>query len=336
MKRTHAALAAGLVTLTVAGLVGCSTGSDDAEGPKPAGGDSPKIAYVAKDMSYGWFQNEGEGVSAAADAAGYSAIVMDSRSDANTQQSNIDTALAQGVAGLILVTQDQNLGPAVAAQTAAANVPLVAVDDPIKRADDTPVPFVGMATEQIGEAVGDLLVGAAEERGWDLADVGVAGMTFDEVDVCKQRTDATLSAIQAGLPTISAERYVEANSVGNNTDGGLQAMQGLITAYPDVEYWLVYGCNEEGVVGAIRALEATGRGDTSCGVGLGDGALAVIEFEKGTPAYCGSVFADSKKHGETAVQLIVDFVENGVEIPEETLVPGVAVTVENWKEVFAS
>lgn len=336
MTRTHKAsmivLAAAMALVTgCAASGGASNGNSDSETK-----ESATLAYVSKDMSFGWFQNEGSGVTEAADAAGYSALIMDSRSDANTQQSNIDTALAQGAAGVILVTQDQNLGPAVATQLDAADVPLIAVDDPIKRADGSAIPFVGMATEQIGESVGTLLVDAAKSRGWQLADVAVAGMTFDEVDVCKQRTDATLASIKSGLSGIPAESYFETNSVGNNTDGGLQAMQGLITANPSVKNWLVYGCNEEGVVGAIRALEAAGQGDTSCGVGLGDGALAKIEFEKGTPAYCGSVFADSKKHGETAVQLIVDYLENGAELPAETLVPGAEVTVDNWSEIFTS
>jgi ABC-type sugar transport system substrate-binding protein len=63
------------------------------------------------------------------------------------------------------------------------------------------------------------------------------------------------------------------NYAGANTDGGLQAMQGLLTANPQVKNWLVYSCNEE-AWSAPFARSNKRQGQDSCGVGLGDGALA--------------------------------------------------------------
>lgn len=335
MKRTHVLVATSLVAF-VGLMTGCAAAGSSSSGTSDGDSGGGSIAYIAKDLSQGWFQNEAGGVKKQATADGYTTLEMDSRGDANTQASNIDTALTQGAKGVVLVTADQKLGPAVVTRLKSADVPLVAVDDPIKDAEGNPVPFVGMATEEIGTSVGNLLADSATERGWAASEIAAAALTFDEIDVCKQRTDATTASLKSKLPDLPATNYFEANSTGNNTDGGLQAMQGLITAHPNIKYWLVYGCNEEGVVGAIRALEATGQGDTSCGVGLGDGALAKIEFGKGTPAYCGSVFANSAKHGETAVKLITDFLKNGTAIPTETLIPGTEVTVDNWEDVFGS
>jgi L-arabinose transport system substrate-binding protein len=292
------------------------------------------VAYVVKRMDQGWYQNQAKGVEEGGAASGLEVSVLDSRFDAAVQQSNLDTAFSQGVGGIILVIQDQKLGPQVLAQAADNGVAVIAVDDPIEDAQGNAAPFVGMDTQQIGDSVGTMLADAAKARGWNPADIGVAGLTFNEVSVCTDRTDGAKAALQAAMPELTAEQFFEANYAGANTDGGLQAMQGLITAQPNIKNWLVYSCNEEGVVGAVRALEAAGLDADSCGVGIGDGALAKIEFEKGTPAYCGSLFANSVKHGETASTLMADYLLNGTPIPPVTLVPGEEVTSENWSTVL--
>jgi L-arabinose transport system substrate-binding protein len=330
MKRNSTLLATSMIAIAiVASVAGCSAA---AGGSASAGGG--KIAYISKDLSQGYFQTEAAGVKKQAKASGYTAIIMDSRNDANTQSSNLDTAVTQGAKGVVLVTQDQKLGPAVAAKLAAAKIPLVTVDDPIVDANGKAVPFVGMDTKQIGTDVGQLLSDSMKKKGWNSGDTAAASITYDQIDVCQQRTDATKAALVSKLPDLSKANYYNASSADNSTDGGLQAMQGLITAHPNVKHWLVYGCNEEGVVGSVRALEAAGQSASSCGVGLGDGSLAKIEFAKGTADYCGSLYVNSAKHGEMAVKLIADFNKTGKKIPAQTLVPGTEVTVENWKTIF--
>jgi L-arabinose transport system substrate-binding protein len=347
-----------LTTLVAAGMVFTACSSDDKPSPAaveetvapvkdtatsvtetaPPATTGPavkkKVFYIAKRLDQGWFQNEAKGVEKESGAVGLDLTVLDSRFDASVEQSHIDTAVSQGAGGVILVIQDQKRGPAVLTQASAAGISVIAVDDPIVDSKGVAAPFVGMATTEIGKDVGTLLVEAATERKWSAADIGVAGLTFNEVSVCTERTDATKAAIQSGLSGIPAGQFLESNYAAANTDGGLTAMQGLITANPNIKHWLVYSCNEEGVVGAVRALEAAGLDADSCGVGLGDGALALIEFKKGSKAYCGSLFADSALHGKTAASLMADHLLNGKPLPLETLVPGVKVTPTNYQEVL--
>lgn len=125
MKRTTRLLASSAIALSlIAAVSGCSSDSGaSSANASGASGASGSLAYVAKDLSVGWFQNESDGAKKAAKAGGFGLDIMDSRGDANIQQSNIDTALAKGAKGLILVTQDQKLGPAVAAQLKGAGIP---------------------------------------------------------------------------------------------------------------------------------------------------------------------------------------------------------------------
>ena len=72
---------------------------------------------------------ESDGAEKAARSGGFALDIMDGRGDKNIQQFNIDTALVRGAEGLILVTQDQKLGPVVAAQRKGASFPHLNITD---------------------------------------------------------------------------------------------------------------------------------------------------------------------------------------------------------------
>jgi L-arabinose transport system substrate-binding protein len=299
------------------------------------------IYGMYKRMDQGWFQNEAKGAEAQGTKLGAKVVTLDNQFDPNVMSANLDNAIAQKASGIIMVVPDQKLGPGVIDKAKAAGIPLIAVDDSITGTDGTAAPFVGMNTAQIGKDVGTMLATFATDRKWfdpsDASSLKVAALTFSTLDVCNQRTDASKAAILAGLPGLSADSILAQDYEGANTDGGLKAMQGLLTANPDVKHWLVYSCNEEGVVGGVRALEAVSKDADSCGVGLGDGALAKIEMlEKKSAGYCGSLYVDSRKHGAVAVQELYDFVTKGTPIPQESLQDGTKVTADNAAEVFAN
>lgn len=330
-----------LASLAVAATAVPATAQDAspaASGKAPA---DVVIYGLYKRMDQGWFQNEAKGAEERGAELGIKVVTLDNQFDPNVMSANLDNAIAEKADGILIVVPDQQLGPGVIEKAKAAGIPLVAVDDSITDADGNPAPFVGMNTTQIGTDVGTMLAGFANERGWfDPADpnsLKVAALTFSTLDVCNQRTDASRAAVLAGIEGLTEDAVIAQDYEGANTDGGLRAMQGLLTANPDVKHWLVYSCNEEGVVGAVRALEAASKDADSCGVGLGDGALAKIEMlEKHSAGYCGSLYVDSRKHGAVAVQELYDHAVNGTEIPLEQLQDGIQVTAENAAEVFGS
>lgn len=340
MKR-HQRFGVLLASLAIA-TTAVPTAAQDAS--PAAGGQAPEDVVVYglyKRMDQGWFQNEAKGAEDKGAELGIKVVTLDNQFDPNVMSANLDNAIAEKADGILIVVPDQQLGPGVIEKAKAAGIPLIAVDDFITDANGEPSAFVGMNTTQIGTDVGTMLAGFANDRGWfDPADpnsLKVAALTFSVLDVCNQRTDASKAAILAGIEGLGEDAIIAQDYEGANTDGGLRAMQGLLTANPDVKHWLVYSCNEEGVVGAVRALEAAGKDADSCGIGLGDGALAKIEMlEKKSPGYCGSLYVDSRKHGAVAVQAIYDYAVNGTPIPLEQLQDGIKVTAENAAEVFGS
>lgn len=338
--KARRALPVGLAAC-VAVLAACTSASDgndaddDTTTEQAVAAEDVKLAYLPKRLDQGYFQSEAAGVEAKSDELGIETTILDARFDANTMSSQLDTAINQGIKGVILITVDQQMGPSLMTRAEQAGVTVLALDDPIEDASGEPVPFLGYDFEQIGADVGELLATTAADRGWPVAETGVAALTFNEVSSCTTRTDSSKAALLANLDGLTEQQIHETNYAGANTDGALQAMQGLLTSNPEIKHWLVYSCNEEGVVGATRALEAAGVDSTSCGVGIGDGALAKIEMLKPEEnAYCGNLFIDGEANGALAVQQLYDALVNGEPLPEETLSEGVVVTRENAAEVF--
>ncbi|MPZ95867.1 MAG: substrate-binding domain-containing protein [Propionibacteriales bacterium] len=333
MKSLPTVRLATAIALPVLAAAGCSNSA----GSETSKAEDVKVYYLAKRLDQGYFQSEVKGVEAKAKELGIDVEVLDSRSDGNVMTSNLETALIQGGDGVIIVVPDQKLAPAVLAKTREADVPVLALDDPMIDSNGDAAPFLGYEFEKIGTEVGDFLAELAADQGW-AADgtLKAAALTFNEVSSCTERTDATKAALLDNVDGLTEQDILETNYAGANTDGGLQAMQGLLTANPEVEHWLVYSCNEEGVVGAVRALESAGVADGSCGVGIGDGALAKIEMLKDEAnAYCGNVFIDGEENGGIAVQLMYDALTGEQDLPASTLSPGVRVTRDNAAKVFS-
>ena len=70
------------------------------------------------------------------------------------------------------------------------------------------------------------------------------------------------------VPDFNQDNIFKADYDGT-TDKGNTAAAAVITANPQIKTWLVTGANEEGCIGAARALESAGLDADACVVGLG-------------------------------------------------------------------
>ena len=104
--------------------------------------------------------------------------------------------------------------------------------------------------------------------------VGVLSVEAQTIAVCEQRTDESKRLmIEAGFP---ADQIYQV-PYGGDTSSGQEAAGPVITANPDVTDWLIFSCNDEGVLGAINAL-ATAGADPASVMGVGIGAYEACKF----------------------------------------------------------
>lgn len=350
MKKSLAIITA--LVLGVAGLVGCSTGNENkAEEPTAATQDKAEDTKDAADATaddklvvYGiykagdqtWFIDEGAATQKAVEAAGGEFIYVDAKMSPEEYLKAIDNAIANKASGIVTCIPDQTMSQAVVDKVKEANIPIVAADDALQDADGNKLaPWVGINSYVIGEANGEWLANYAIEK--DLVtnpEVGFLLLTMDTVSSCVPRAEGEYDKFTELCPDFDTARIFKADYDGT-TDNGNTAAAAVITAHPEIKTWLVTGANEEGTIGATRALESAGLDVNACVVGLG-AYMAKDEYKKdGGSCMKAASYFSSDSVGTGSVEVLLEMIA-GNEPALETAVDAIIVTPENYKEVMGA
>jgi L-arabinose transport system substrate-binding protein len=292
-----------------------------------AAGSPPHFFYLDKYGDNAWFVDEVAGAKAEAEKLGDQFTSQDLQADANRAITAVDTAIGAGAAGIAIVVPDQQIGPAVLKRAQDAAIPMIAVDDEIKDASGKPAPFVGFSAVEIGKQVGVAIADFHHKLGWEKPDskTKLLVVEYQTLSVCMDRTDNSIAVLKQALG-LSDDQILRAPYKGT-LDTALAGVSQAITAYPQVSRWLIASCNDDGVLGAVRALEQAGfKADAMIGVGI-NGQLACEEFKKAdATGFRGSIFVDSKVHGATAIRLLYANVVDKQPIPARTIIKGQLIT----------
>lgn len=356
MKKMTVLLLAAAMTM---GLTGCGGSENEAPAAAPeaaaeesadgaaapeADGTETPAASGEKGVVYGiykagdqtWFIDEGAAAQAAVEANGDEFIFVDAKMNPEEYLKAIDNAIANKAKGIVTCIPDQTMSQAVIDKCAEANLPIVAADDALQQDDGTKLaPWVGINAYVIGQANGDWLAAYANDN--NLAtdeECGLLIMTMDTVSSCVPRAEGEYDNFTAGCPDFDTARIFKADYDGT-TDKGNTAATAVITAHPEIRKWLVTGANEEGCIGAVRALESAGLDADACVVGLG-AYMAKDEWnDKGADGTCmkASAYFSADSVGAGSVEVLYDII-NGNEPEMETAVDAVVVTPDTYKEVM--
>jgi L-arabinose transport system substrate-binding protein len=314
-------------------LSGCSRQADAGAAGTPRG--PIKIGFMVKQPEEPWFQLEWKFAEQAARDLGFTLIKIGA-TDGEKVLAGIDNLAAAGAQGLIICTPDTRLGPAIVNKAKAANLKLIAVDDQFIGANGQPmtnVHYLGISAAKIGETVGNILAEQMKKRGWSPAETAVCAVTYDQLATAKERTDAAIQAlIAAGFPR---DRIFRAPERTPDIPGALDATNVLLTQQPHVKQWLVCSMNDNGVLGAVRALEGRGFGpENAIGVGI-NGTDCITELERERPtAFYGSILLSAKEHGYKTCEMMYRWIKDGVEPPLDTRTVGTFITRENFRQVL--
>ncbi len=293
-----------------------------------------KIGFLVKMPDEKWFQEEWHFAQEAADKYGFDLIKIGTP-DGEKTLSAIDNLAAQGAQGFVICTPDVRLGPAIMAKAKSYGMKVFSVDDQFAGADGKfmDVPYMGISARKIGEDVGKALYAEMKKRGWKASETAAMAVTFDELNTVKERTDgATASLSAAGFPANKIYRAAEKTT---DVPGAFDAASALLTQHPEVKRWLVFSVNDEGVLGAVRALENRGFNATNTiGIGIGAGS-GVIEFKKkNVTGFFATALISPYRHGYETAEYLYKWIHDGIEPPKDTRTAGSIVTRENYVEVM--
>jgi L-arabinose transport system substrate-binding protein len=337
MKHKGTKAAALVLLIALICLAGCATkkqSKQPAAKGKGAGKGAITIGFLVKMPEESWFQNEWKFARKCSQRYGFRLVEIGA-TDGDKVLSGIDNLAAQGAQGFVICTPDVRLGPAIMAKAKSHNMKVFSVDDQFVGADGKfmDVPYMGISASAIGETVGRALYAEFRKRGWKVEETAACAITFDELNTVKERTDGATSAlIEAGFP---ADRIFRSPEKTTDVPGSIDAANTLVTQHPKVKRWLVFSVNDEGVLGAVRALEGRGfDADTIIAVGIG-GSTALPEFEKKTPTgFYATVVISPLRHGYETTEYLYKWIRDGIEPPKDTRTAGILVTRETYKQVM--
>ena len=288
--------------------------------------------YKAGDQT--WFIDEGAAAEAAAKEAGYDFTFVDAKMSPEEYLRAIDNAIANNAAGVVTCIPDQTMSQAAVDKLAEAGIPVVAADDALQTADGTKIaPWVGINAYVIGEANGAWVAEYAKANNLvSDPECALLILTMDTVSSCVPRAEGEYDKFTELCPEFDTAKIFKADYDGT-TDKGNTASAAVFTAHPEITKWLVTGANEEGTIGALRALESAGLDGESCVVGLG-AYMAKDEWKKdGESAMKASAYFSSNSVGAGSIEVLLQIID-GQEVTMETAVDAVVVTPETYVEVM--
>lgn len=287
--------------------------------------DGCKIGISMKTLDAPYFAAQDVAARKRAEEIGCTPISADGGNDLNKQIADVEDLVAQGVNALIINVRDsQGLVPAVNAAS-AAGVPVIAIDSTIDAAADI-VTLVQSSNTRNGMLVGRWL--ADKTAGKELKIALLSGDQGNEVGR-ERRLGVLAGLIEGQLQNqgVADFQIVGQGWGGWGNEGGLTAMEDILTAHPDVN--VVLGENDSMLLGARNALRAQGLENDVLLVAAADGQKEALELIK-TGEYGATGLNNPALVAATAVDIAKGVIDGTMtDVPAVTYTEPTVITQEN-------
>ncbi|WP_102867193.1 ribose ABC transporter substrate-binding protein RbsB [Pseudovibrio exalbescens] len=253
------------------------------------------MALVVSTLNNPFFVTLKDGAEAKAEEMGYELLVLDSQNDPAKELSNVEDVLNKDIKVLLINPTDSD---AVSSSIRAANrkdIPVVTLDRGASRGDV--VSHVASDNVLGGEMAGKLIIDTLGGEGKVVELEGVPGTS-----AARDRGEGFNKAVGAaeGIEVVASQ------PADFDRTKGLNVMENILQAQPEVD--AVFAHNDEMALGAIKAVQASGRDivvvgfdGTSDGVAaVEDGSmLATVAQQAGMIGAIGVMTADKIINGES-------------------------------------
>ena len=274
-----------------------------------AGALAQTVGLSVSTLDNPFFVTLRDGAQEMANELGLELLVTDARDSVSTQINDIEDLVQRGVDVLIVNPTDSDaVVPAVLAAN-AAGVPVIAVDRGVGAGADVAY-FIASDNVAGGSSAGEFICDMLDGSGPVVELEGIPG-----VSATRERGEGFNTYISENCPGIEIVARQTANF---NRAEGLSVMENILVAQPDID--AVFAHNDEMALGALQAIEASGRDILVVGFDATDDAVAAVD-----ECRMGATVAQLPAQlGAQAVEAAADIIASGP--PAETV--NVAVGLE--------
>ena len=267
-----------------------------------------------------------------AKALGATTIAADANNDLVKQIADVEDMLSQDIDILIMDPKDAKGLVGVTKDAAKAHIPVIIVDSSID--ESAPVlTTIQSSNSENGRLIGNWLIN--QVKGKDLHIAVLSGSQGNVVG--EARRDGVMQGIlEAQLRQLGHAGFsvVGQGWGGWTQEGGVKAMEDLLTAHPDIN--AVLAENDSMALGALRAIQDTGKANQDILVfAAADGQKEAVKLiQEGK--YGATGLNDPAVIGTMAADLAVKVVNKQApaEMPKITYTPPVAITKANAAQYY--
>jgi len=279
-----------------------------------------RIGYAAMTENSVFSRDVTDGLRRAAEERGIELVECDNRYSAKVALRNAESLVRERVDAAIEVQIHEHVAPAVAARFRDAGIPLIAVDIPHPGA----VFFGG--NNYLAGRIGGRALGA-----WALKHLN------GEVDSVILLGLSTAGAVPAGrmtgvavgvkeiLPQVADSELVRLDGKGGYVES-LEAVRKYL-AKSRAQRILIGAMNDASAIGAVRALEETGR-ERAAVVGQNATAAGRAEIRRPGTKLIGAVAFFPETYGAHLIDLVIHMLQ-GKPVPPAVFVKHTLITAEN-------
>ncbi len=206
---------------------------------------SKKVGLVISTLSNPFFVSLKDGAEEEAKKAGIDLIVLDSQDDPAKELSNVEDLLIQGVDIILINPTDSDAVGNTIKLANGKNIPVITLDRGANNGDVA----THIASDNIagGVLAGEFIVEQLIEGGKVVELEGIAG-----TNAARDRGEGFNKAIEGTNIEIVSKQTADFDRVK-----GLSVMENILQAQPEID--AVFAHNDEMALGAIAAIEASGR-----------------------------------------------------------------------------
>jgi ribose transport system substrate-binding protein len=294
----------------------------DFEEAVPGSGEGLKLGYISLGDSVPFVKLVSDSIKREAEAAGAELIVCDSQLDGQKALDCARNFKTQGVQAYLNFQVDQSLAGAIC--EAGPQVPVIAIDivqEPCQ------VSFMGAANEYAGNIAGEAIGKYAKDT-WNCEyDAYVSLESTAAADANRLRMGGTREGFEKYCPIVN-EKVLDAD----RTDPARTKFADTLTALPDMHKIVVVAINDDGLIGALAAARTANRVEDIFLAGQGADPTSHCEILNNANWIADAAYFP-ERYGEIAVPYLIRAAK-GETIPENLLVPHIAITKDNVAENY--
>ncbi|TGE39239.1 D-ribose ABC transporter substrate-binding protein [Desulfosporosinus fructosivorans] len=312
MKRKLAALLVTVLTLSLV-LVGCGAKTDNATPPTK----KIKIGLSMNTLNNPFFVAVKEGAEAEAKAAGIELIVTDAQNNPAQQIADVENLIQQKPDILIIDPADSDAIAEGVKKINTAKIPVFTIDRQTNGGEV--LTHIGFDAIKSGTIAGEALAKALNGKGNVVEIQGIMG-----TNVARDRSKG-FNLAMAKYPDI---KIIAKQTANFDRGQALNVMENILQANPVIDG--VYAANDEMAMGALAAMDASGRTAKIKLIGCDaiDPALAAIKAGKMAATIAEPPFFLGKEAIKTAMKI-----SKGEAIEKSVILGSTLVTKDNVETV---